>query len=344
MPNSRERFLSAINSKRMDRPPLWLMRQAGRYLPEYRALKSKYDFITMVKTPEIATEVTLQPLRRFSLDAAIIFSDILVIPEALGQNYRFKETGGISMDFPVGSMTTIEQLSTSAIPDKLNYVYEALKLTRASLGNETALIGFSGSPWTLACYMTQGGSSKNFDKIKRLQNDSPKGFAVLMEKLTLSITEYLNLQIDAGVDCIQIFDSWASICAREEYEAASLKWIRSIVQGLKKAVPVILYAKGMNKCLPMQLSTGAKVLSVDWTVGIDKAGELTNNQCALQGNLDPLVLTTNPDNVIIEAQFILKKSDSLKGYIFNLGHGMVPEAKIECVEALVDTVNTYTYG
>lgn len=344
MPNSRERFLNAIHQKKMDRPPLWLMRQAGRYLPEYRALKSQHDFITMVKTPELATEVTLQPLSRFKLDAAIIFSDILVIPEALGQNYSFREEGGIAMDFAIDSMTKIDQLSSTAIPEKLSYVYDALKMTRDHLGNETALIGFSGSPWTLACYMTQGGSAKDFDKIKLLKNEAPEAFTLLMEKLTLSITEYLNLQIDAGVDSIQIFDSWASICAPEEYESASLKWIKAIIQGLKKPVPVILYAKGMNHCLPMQLSTGAKVLSVDWTIDIDKAGALTKNQCALQGNLDPLILTTDPKKVIIEVQSILEKSKSLDGYIFNLGHGMVPQAKIECVEALVETVTSYNYG
>lgn len=342
--NSRDRFLKAAHLEKTDRPPIWLMRQAGRYLPEYRALKAKYDFITLVKTPELATEITLQPLKRFPLDAAIIFSDILVIPEALGQPYFFRDGGGIQMEYCLSNKAEIEALDDSAITEKLNYVSEALKLTKRSIGNNQALLGFCGSPWTLACYMIDGGSSQNFSHTSEFAKRNPKEFFLLMEKLSRSIIQYLNMQIDAGVDCVQIFDSWASICSPSNYHSLSLQWIKTIITGLKKPIPVILYAKGMNHCLKKQLKTGAQILSLDWTISLNNASARTNNQCALQGNLDPEFLTTDSSTVKEEAERILKMSESLKGYIFNLGHGMLPTAKIECVETLIETVTNYRHG
>ena len=342
--NSRDRFLKAAQLEKTDRPPVWLMRQAGRYLPEYRELKSKYDFITLVKTPELATEITLQPLKRFPLDAAIIFSDILVIPEALGQPYNFRDGGGIQMEYCLSNKSQIEALDDSAITEKLNYVSEALKLTKKSIGDTKALLGFCGSPWTLACYMIDGGSSPDFSRTAQFAQRNPKEFSLLMEKLSQSIIHYLNMQIDAGVDCVQIFDSWASICTESNYYSQSLKWIQIIIDGLKKPIPVILYAKGMNHCLNQQLKTGAKILSLDWTISLKDAARETNNQCALQGNLDPQFLTTDPSTVKQETESLLKISESLKGHIFNLGHGMLPTAKVECVEALLETVTNYRYG
>ena len=342
--NSRDRFLKAAHLEKTDRPPIWLMRQAGRYLPEYRALKAKYDFITLVKTPELATEITLQPLKRFPLDAAIIFSDILVIPEALGQPYFFRDGGGIQMEYCLSNKAEIEALDDSAITEKLNYVSEALKLTKKSIGNNQALLGFCGSPWTLACYMIDGGSTQNFSHTSEFAKRNPKEFFLLMEKLSRSIIQYLNMQIDAGVDCVQIFDSWASICSPSNYHSLSLQWIKTIITGLKKPIPVILYAKGMNHCLKKQLKTGAQILSLDWTISLNNASAETNNQCALQGNLDPEFLTTDSSTVKEEAERILKMSESLNGYIFNLGHGMLPTAKIECVETLIETVTNYRYG
>ena len=342
--NSRDRFLKAAQLEKADRPPVWLMRQAGRYLPEYRALKSKYDFITLVKTPELATEITLQPLKRFPLDAAIIFSDILVIPEALGQPYNFRDGGGIQMEYCLSNKSQIEALDDSAITEKLNYVSEALKLTKKSIGDSIALLGFCGSPWTLACYMIDGGSSPDFSRTAQFAQRNPKEFSLLMEKLSQSIIHYLNMQIDAGVDCVQIFDSWASVCTESNYYSQSLKWTQTIIDGLKKPIPVILYAKGMNHCLNQQLKTGAKILSLDWTISLKDAARETNNQCALQGNLDPQFLTTDPSTVKKETESLLKMSESLKGHIFNLGHGMLPTAKVECVEALLETVTNYRYG
>ena len=336
--NSRERLLAAARCQPVDRPPVWLMRQAGRYLPEYRALKAEHDFLTMVRTPELATEVTLQPLKRFPLDAAIIFSDILVIPEALGQGYHFRDKGGIGMDYLLDSPDKIAALDHSNIAAKLNYVAEALKLTRAQLGDETALLGFSGSPWTLACYMVEGGSAKDFVAIKQLAWEQPQRFEKLMQTLTDAIAEYLIMQINAGADAVQIFDSWAALCPHTHYEAWSLRWIRQIIETLGNRVPVILYAKGMGHKTTEQASTGAAVLSVDWTVKLTQVREHTDAKIALQGNLDPVVLTTNPERTRTEAKKILDEIGAHPGFIFNLGHGMIPSAKIECVDALMETV------
>ena len=332
---SRERFLAAANCKPVDRPPIWLMRQAGRYLPEYRALKAKHDFVTMVRTPELATEVTLQPLERFPLDAAIIFSDILVIPEALGQGYYFRDQGGIGMDYLLDSPEKIAALDRFNITEKLNYVAEALKLTRSQLGRDKALLGFSGSPWTLACYMIEGGSAKDFVAIKRLALEQPEHFERLMQTLTDAIIDYLNLQIEAGADALQIFDSWAALCPHTYYEAWSLRWIRQIIKTIGNRVPVILYAKGMGSKASEQANTGASVLSLDWTVNLSQVRDRLDGNVVLQGNLDPAVLTTTPEITRIEAQKVLDEMKSHSGFIFNLGHGMIPSAKVECVEALV---------
>ena len=334
----RQRFLAAAHCQPVDRPPIWLMRQAGRYLPEYRELKAAHDFVTMVRTPELASEVTLQPLRRFPLDAAIIFSDILVIPEALGQGYHFRDQGGIGMDYLLDHPDKIAALDATKIPEKLCYVGGALQATRRKLGEDTALLGFCGSPWTLACYMVEGGSSKDFTAIKKLAWDEPEDFEQLLQKLTAATIEYLHMQIDAGADAIQIFDSWGSLCPAAHYEAWSLRWIRKIIQGIKGRVPVILYAKGMGHQLAPLVHTGASILSMDWTIDLRRTRQSIGKQTAIQGNLDPVLLTTNPETVTREAQRILEEIAHSPGFIFNLGHGMLPSAKIECVEALMEVV------
>jgi len=334
----RQRFLAAVHHEPVDRPPIWLMRQAGRYLPEYRELKTKHDFLTMVRTPELAAEVTLQPLKRFPLDAAIIFSDILVIPEALGQGYHFRDQGGIGMDYLLDSAEKIEALDSKGMAEKLKYVGDALSLTRSKLGEDTALLGFCGSPWTLACYMVEGGSAKDFTAIKQLALVQPELFEALMQKLTDAIVDYLHMQIDAGADALQIFDSWGAICPATHYEAFSLRWIHHIIAELKNRVPVILYAKGMGHKAPDLMNTGAKVISLDWTMNLRRMRDSIGRGAAVQGNLDPVVLTTTPEVTRREAQRVLDEAGSHPGFIFNLGHGMIPSAKIECVEALMETV------
>jgi uroporphyrinogen decarboxylase len=336
--NSRERFLAATRCQPVDRPPIWLMRQAGRYLPEYRELKAQHDFVTMVRTPELAAEVTLQPLRRFPLDAAIIFSDILVIPEALGQGYHFRDQGGIGMDYVLDTSEKIAALDSSKITEKLKYVADALSLTRTKMGEDKALLGFCGSPWTLACYMIEGGSAKDFVAIKKLAWDRPDQFEALMQKLTTAIVDYLHMQIDAGADALQIFDSWGSICPATHYQAWSLRWIQHIINELKGRVPVILYAKGMGHKAGDLIHTGASILSLDWTINLRRARQSMGNGIAVQGNLDPVTLTTTPEITRREAQRVIEDAGMQPGFIFNLGHGMIPSAKIECVETLMEVV------
>ena len=340
---SRERFLAACSCVALDRPPLWVMRQAGRYLPEYRALKEKSSFLEMVRTPALAAEVTLQPLRRFpGLDAAILFSDILVIPEALGQSYAFRDTGGIAMSYRLETRAQIDALApAAAIPEKLSYVAEALALLKKELAGSHALLGFGGSPWTLATYMVEGGSSDEFERIKTLFYTERATFDALLEKLTAALIVYFQMQIRAGADAIQIFDSWGGLIAGPDYEAASLKWIRAIIAALPRDFPVILYAKGTAPHLTDQAFTGARVISVDWTTDLSIVRRTLPANIAVQGNLDPVLLNTTPDIVRRETTRLLESMRGATGHIFNLGHGITPRAKIECMETLVETVTSW---
>ena len=336
---SRERFLQACACQPLDRPPIWIMRQAGRYLPEYRELKAKSSFLEMVKTPDLATEVTLQPLRRFDLDAAILFSDILVIPEALGQGYHFRDEGGIAMEYRLETRAQVESLATAdAVPEKLHYVADALKLIKKELAGKKALLGFGGSPWTLATYMLEGGSTSDFLRSKELFYTDRAMFDSLLSKLTDAIIAYFRMQITAGADAIQIFDSWGGIIAGQDYEAASLQWIRKIIAALPADFPIILYAKGTSSHLTDQAFTGAKVLSVDWTCDLSIVRQSLPGNVAVQGNLDPVLMNTTPEIVQREAIRLLESMRGQPGHIFNLGHGIMPQAKIECFKSLVDTV------
>ena len=340
---SRERFLAAIACTPLARPPLWVMRQAGRYLPEYRELKAKSSFLEMVRTPALAAEVTLQPLRRFAgIDAAILFSDILVIPEALGQGYKFRDEGGIAMEFRLDTRAQIDALTpASAVPDRLAYVADTLALLKKELAGRKMLLGFGGSPWTLATYMVEGGSSEDFERIKLLFYTDRTTFDALLEKLTAALIAYFQMQIRAGADAIQIFDSWGGIVAGPDYDAASLKWIRRIIAALPPEFPVILYAKGTAPHLTDQAFSGARVLSVDWTNDLAIVRRTLPANVAVQGNLDPVLMTTTPAIVRHEAARLLESMRGTAGHIFNLGHGITPDAKIECVEALVESVTTW---
>jgi uroporphyrinogen decarboxylase len=336
---SRERFLSACACTPLDRPPIWVMRQAGRYLPEYRALKQKHSFLEMVRTPELAVEVTLQPLRRFALDAAILFSDILVIPEALGQGYHFREEGGIAMEFRIDSRAQIDALAPAdQVPGRLSYVTDTLRLLKMELAGQKALLGFGGSPWTLATYMVEGGSSEEFLRIKELFYSDRPAFEALLRRVTDALIAYFRAQVDAGVDSIQIFDSWGGIIAGQDYEAASLRWIREIIQALPAGFPVILYAKGTTQHLVAQAACGARVISIDWTIPFAQARSLVPAPIALQGNLDPLLMNLGPDIVRREASSLLASASRSPGHIFNLGHGIMPQARLETMQALVDTI------
>jgi uroporphyrinogen decarboxylase len=317
------------------------MRQAGRYLPEYRALKARHGFLTMVRTPALAAEVTLQPLRRFAFDAAILFSDILVIPEALGQGYRFKDEGGIAMEYRLESRAQVDALgAAAAVPERLAYVAEALALVRRELAGQRALLGFGGSPWTLATYMVEGGSSENFARIKGLFYEDRATFDALLDKLAAALIAYFQMQIRAGVDAIQIFDSWGGAVAGADYESASLQWIRRVIAALPAGFPVILFAKGTSAHHAAQAASGVRVLSVDASVDLPALAAQRDRRSpiALQGNLDPVLLNTTPPVVRREAGRLLEGMRGAAGHIFNLGHGILPEAKLECVEALVESV------
>jgi uroporphyrinogen decarboxylase len=340
--NSRERFLQACACEPLDRPPIWIMRQAGRYLPEYRELKAKSSFLHMVQTPELAMEVTLQPLRRFDLDAAILFSDILVIPEALGQGYHFRDEGGIAMDYRLETRAQIEALAPAdAVPEKLSYVATALGLLKRELNGTKALLGFGGSPWTLATYMLEGGSSADFARSKELFYTDRPTFDALLEKLTDALITYFKMQITAGADAIQIFDSWGGIIAGPDYSAASLQWIKRVIAALPADFPIIIYAKGTSPHLTDQAFTGARVLSIDWTSDLSVVRQTLPGNVAVQGNLDPVLMNTSPAIVQREATRLLESMRGTEGHIFNLGHGIMPQAKLECVQTLVDTVTTW---
>ena len=334
----RERFLKACACEPVDRAPIWLMRQAGRCLPEYRALKERYEFTELVQTPEMAAEVTLQPIRRFGFDGAIVFSDILAVPEALGQRYQFRAGGGIDMEFRLDSAEAVDRLDVDRVPERLQYVAEAIKLTRHELGRERALLGFAGSPWTLANYMMEGGSVKEFARARTLFYNDRELFDQLCGKLTEAVIQFLRLQIQAGVDVIQIFDSLGGLLADNCFEAASGRWIKRIIESLGPEVPVILFAKGVHGSWDVLAHTGAQGLSVDWSVKLSDIRRRLPDTMCVQGNLDPCVLNTRPEIVEAETKRLLSEMQGCNGHIFNLGHGVPPTSKIENIETLVETV------
>jgi uroporphyrinogen decarboxylase len=336
---SRERFLSACACKPLDRPPIWVMRQAGRYLPEYRAMKERHSFLEMVRTPELALEVTMQPLRRYPLDAAILFSDILVIPEAMGQPYRFKDEGGIAMEFRIDGAADIARLSSTGVGERLQYLAGALQLIKAELAGSRALLGFAGAPWTLASYMVEGGGSETFARVKELFYTQRSLFDELMTKITDAVIESLRLQIESGADAVQLFDSWGSALPACDYEAGSLVWIRRIVAALPAGTPVILFAKGVGGNLPALASSGAGVVGFDWTVDLPAVRCALPANVAVQGNLDPVALFASPKEIKSRAADIIRRAAGRPGHIFNLGHGVLPETPVNNVIALVDTVH-----
>ncbi|HWL53264.1 MAG TPA: uroporphyrinogen decarboxylase [Chthoniobacteraceae bacterium] len=338
---SRQRFLDACHCLPTDRPPIWMMRQAGRCLPEYRALKQSYSFLELVRTPELACEVTLQPIRRFGFDAAILFSDILVVPEAMGQGYHFRETGGIAMDFALNDADAIRRLEPSAIEDRLDYVSKALALIRPQLGGQTALLGFAGSPWTLANFMLEGGSSKHPSRALELLREAPATFRLLFEKLTLAITRFLDQQIAAGVDAVQIFDSHGGLLPPELFGEGSGRWMREIIAGLQKKVPVIVFSKGTRSWKPL-LELGASVISLDPKLHLSEIRRIFPGHVGIQGNLAPeLLLHLSPDELRAATRDLLERMRGRPGYLFNLGHGVPPAAPLENIGSVVDTVRRF---
>ena len=339
---SRQRFVDACHCRPTDRPPVWLMRQAGRALPEYRKLKETHSFLEMVQTPELAVEVTLQPIRRFGFDAAILFSDILVIPEAMGQPYRFPETGGVLMEYILKTKEQIEKLSVEGVTERLAYVDKALRTLRGELGDKTALLGFAGSPWTLATFMLEGGSVTKYTRALNLFREDRKTFHLLVQKLTDAVTAYLKMQAAAGVDALQIFDSHGGHLPSAEFVEASGRWMRDIIRNLRAdgiQTPVIVFSLGTHANWADLLATGANVLGIDWHTPMARVREFIPLEVGLQGNFLPAQLTEGtPETVAAETRRLLVEMRGRNGYIFNLGHGLPPTAKLENIAALVNTV------
>src|SRR5690554_4284510 len=340
-----DRFLRALMRQPVDVTPVWMMRQAGRYLPEYRASRARAgDFMGLCMNPEMACEVTLQPLERYPLDAAILFSDILTIPDAMGLGLHFVTGEGPKFHKAVRTAADVANLGVPDMEDDLGYVMDALRLTRREIDGKVPLIGFSGSPWTLACYMVEGGSSKDFAKIKAMMFDTPELMHDLLSVLAKSVTAYLNAQIAAGAQALMLFDTWGGSLSGENYKNFSLAYMQQIISGLSKEhdgrrVPVTVFTKGGGQWLEQMADIGADALGLDWTTDISLARQWVGDKVALQGNMDPCVLYAQPQRIETEVKAILEAYGHGSGHVFNLGHGIHPTINPEHVAALVDAVH-----
>ena len=332
-------YLKAVSKEPLERTPVWIMRQAGRYLPEYQEVRSKHDFLTVCKTPQLATEVTLQPIRRFGFDAAILFSDILVIPEALGQTLEFMENHGPKLSPQMLTEKEFRQLSVIDLPTKLSFVAEAIAMIRPALPEGTPLIGFSGSPFTLATYMIEGKPTRNFKYIKTMLYSNPKLLENLLELLSDAVSTYLKMQIRAGAQAIQIFDTWGGILPVHLYRRYSANYMKKIVQQLKPLkVPVTLFSRGgLSYLLQLEDST-ADMLGVDWLTDMGEAKQHLGELAALQGNLDPTALYGSHEIIKQEVDKILDVFGSQSGHVFNLGHGILPDIPVDNVYFLVEYI------
>ena len=341
-----DRYLKALLGQPVDKTPVWVMRQAGRYLPEYREIRAKAgDFMTLCSTPDLACEVTLQPLRRYDLDAAIIFSDILTIPDAMGLGLYFVPGEGPKFKNVIRSAADIAKLGVPDMEDNLRYVMDAIRVTRREINGKVPLIGFSGSPWTLACYMVEGGASKDFAKVKGMMFDAPEQMHALLAVLAKSVIAYLNAQIAAGAQSIMLFDTWGGALGQSNYQQFSLAYMQQIVAGLTRendgrVVPVTLFTKGGGQWLEVMADTGVDGVGLDWTTDIGSARQRIGNKVTLQGNMDPCVLYASPDRVEQEVSSVLASfGEGKTGHVFNLGHGIHPTVDPENMTRLVDSVH-----
>ncbi len=336
-------FLRALKKQPVERTPVWIMRQAGRYLPEYRQVRAQAgDFLSLCKNSEFACEVTLQPLRRYALDAAIIFSDILTIPDAMGLGLAFAEGEGPYFAKSLSSAADIEQLPIPDVADSLHYVFAAAKLIRQEMPAQLPLIGFSGSPWTLACYMVEGKSSRDFKKILNLVYTENEVAHRLLNKLAISVTAYLIEQIKAGVNALMLFDTWGGILSARHYQDYSLYYMSTIVQEIKKHyphIPIILFTKGGGQWLEVMAASGCDALGIDWTCDLSTARQRVGTQVALQGNMHPAVLLGNEQSIRKEVGDVLASYGSGSGHVFNLGHGITPDVPPEHVAIMIDAIH-----
>jgi uroporphyrinogen decarboxylase len=333
-------LLRALRKEKVERPPVWMMRQAGRYLPDYIKLRDKYDFFTRVQTPELAAEITIQPVHQVGVDAAIIFSDILVIPQAMGLEVLMEEGKGPSLPNVIKTQKDIDALATDGIEEKLNYVSKALSLTKQELNGKVPLIGFAGAPFTILCYMVEGKGSKTWDKAKQFCFIQPELAHKLLQKITDATINYLKAQAKAGADVLQVFDSWSGCLSPEDFRVFAQPYLIQIADALKDTVPVILFPKGSWYALKELSNSSASALGLDWCISAGMARELTGNKITLQGNFDPAKLLL-PVSEIKKAVSEMIEAFGVQGYIANLGHGITPDIPVEHAKAFVEAVKNY---
>ena len=330
-------YLKALRGKIVERPPVWMMRQAGRFLPEFRAMRDQYDFFTRCQTPELASEITMMPIRRYPLDAAILFSDILVVPQAMGIDFKMKENVGPWLDTPIRTMEQIQNVQVPNVDDTLGYVFEAIELTLQKLDNEIPLIGFAGSPWTILCYCIEGKGSKTFEIAKKFCFQNPEAAHLLLQKITDTTIAYLKRKVEKGVSAVQVFDSWGGMLSPEDYQIFSWQYIDQIVEALSPLTHVVAFGKGCWFALEDMTKSKVSALGVDWTIKPEVARILTNNSVTLQGNFDPTRLYSSPETIKKMVTEMINKFGKDK-YIVNLGHGILPDIPLENAEAFIRAV------
>ena len=334
-----DRYLRACRKESVDCTPVWIMRQAGRYLEEYRALRAKYSFIETCKTPELAVEITLQPIRRFELDAAIIFADILLPLEKMGIDFEFTKDDGPQINNTVRTRGDVEKMRVLNPMEEMAYLMDAIRMVKHELGGKIPLIGFSGAPFTLASYITEGGGSRNYVFTKSMMYQEPDTWRLLMEKLTDMVIAYLNDQIKAGVQAVQVFDSWVGCLSPADYREFVLPYQKRLMESLDKSAPHIHFAFGASHLLPMVKAAGGDVVGLDWRTDIDEAWKTLNYEPAVQGNLDPVALYGSQDYIMGRVKDILDRVANRNGHIFNLGHGILPTAPPDNVKYMIDLVH-----
>lgn len=333
-------FLRALKGETVDRPPVWMMRQAGRYLPEFIEIRKKYDFFTRCQTPELASEITVQPIRRYGMDAAILFSDILVIPQAMNIEVQMKPNFGPYLPNPIQSQKAVDGVIVPDVDVALDYVMQAIAMTKEKLNDEIPLIGFAGSPWTILCYCVQGQGNKTFDKAKEFCFTQPLAAHQLLQKITDTTIAYLKAKVKAGVNAVQVFDSWGGMLSPTDYQEFSWKYIQQIIDALKEEAPVIVFGKGCWFALNDMAKSGAAALGVDWTCSPKNARYLTGGNITLQGNFDPARLLSPPDEIKKMVTRMINEFGKDR-YIANLGHGILPNVPLDNAKAFIDAVKEY---
>jgi uroporphyrinogen decarboxylase len=335
-------LLKTLRGEPTERTPVWMMRQAGRYLPNYRVLRDKYDFFTRVQTPALAAEITLQPVDQIGVDAAILFSDILVVLQAMGLEVQLVENKGPVLPEPVRILADLNRIRVPDVEETLGYVFDAIRLTKQELNNRVPLIGFAGAPWTLLCYMVEGKGSKTFDAVKSFCYVQPEFAHQLLQMLTDTTIEYLKQQVKAGADVVQLFDSWGGLLSPDDFEIFSLRYMRQIIHVLKDQVPTILFAKGAWGSVPEMVATGAAGLGIDWCVRPETARIMAGKQITLQGNFDPARLMSPIPELKKEVTKMLNAFGPGR-HIANLGHGILPHIPVDHAKAFVDTVKNHMH-